>query len=539
MKRKRCWNSLWLLAMVFVLLLPVVVPAAEKAETGRHVVVTQTYVDPLFEDEISESELKEVLHNSIKNRKTAAKRCTSEKEAAVAMRAFLVKRQAEFTIPVKLKVEKVSGTQDRYKKLDEVMKRIRDIAFQETDKSYEGDYMHQMKAFICEGLGNFNGDYFEGSLYYYVPLMSTAAQEKEANAAVARIMGELPLKGKSEYEKVRIIYDYICSHTTYDNEESGPSDIPYTGYSVLVRGKGTCDGFSKAVYRLMREAGIGCRCISGYPKNKNIGHAWNIVRIGKSWYYVDATWDQGNYAQKYSYRYFLKGSKDRSFADHEGFIIQLPAAEPDFWKKHPLSADDYPYKDPEPTVTPVPGGDDVPGIPQVPDIKMGADSLTLSWDTEANAVSYDVLRSVNGGEIRTIATTSKTTYTDQKIKSGNEYCYYLVANGKNSYKSERSACHNFYFLTPPKNLKVRAIKNRSASLTWKKVRGAGGYQIRYSLNKNMKSSKKINIKKASTLRKVIRNLKKKKYYFQIRSWRAFPGYKVYSTWSKTVGRKIS
>lgn len=170
---------------------------------------------------------------------------------------------------------------------------------------------------------------------------------------------------------------------------------------------------------------------------------------------------------------------------------------------------------------------------------MGADSLTLSWDTEANAVSYDVLRSVNGGEIKTIATTSKTTYTDQKIKSGNEYCYYLVANGKNSYKSERSASHNFYFLTPPQNLKVRAIKNRSASLTWKKVRGAGGYQIRYSLNKNMKSSKKINIKKASTLRKVIRNLKKKKYYFQIRSWRTFPGYKVYSTWSKTVGRKIS
>ena len=538
MKRRRVRNSLWILMMVLMMLLPTEVPAADKSGSGRSVVVTRTYVDPRFADEISEAELENALGRSTKNRKATVKTCTTEAEAAALMRTFLVKRQSEFSIPVRLKVKKTSGEKERQEELEKIMDRIRRLAFAETDKPYEGDYMSQLKGYSQQAEGSFDGDYFKGTFEYFAVLMTTAAQEKEVDVAVAGIMKELALDGKTEYEKARAVYDYICSHTTYDHDGMD-TDVAYTAYSILVRKKGTCDGYSKAIYRLMREAGLGCRYLSAYEKGKNVGHAWNIVRIGKLWYYVDATWDTSLYEAKMPYRFFLKGSKDRSYVEHETYIISLPENEPDFWKVHPLSESDYPYTDPEPTGAPEPEPDNVPDIPGVPAIKIGINRLTLTWEKEKAAVSYSVFRSVNGGAIRKIATTSNTSCTDKNIKSGNEYTYYLAANGKKGYQTEKTAPHIIYYLSPPEKLIVKATKNRTATLTWKKTRGATGYQIRYSLSKDMKSSAKTSIKNGSTLKKIVKNLKKRKYYFQIRSFRAFPGFKVYSAWSPNAGIKIS
>ena len=127
---------------------------------------------------------------------------------------------------------------------------------------------------------------------------------------------------------------------------------------------------------------------------------------------------------------------------------------------------------------------------------------------------------------------------DRKVKSGNAYTYYLVANGKDGYQSPKSGPHRVYYLSTPYDLKARAAGSRTAVLTWKKVRGASGYQIRYSVKKNMKSAKWVFIKKGSTLKKEIKKLRKKKYYFQIRAYRNVPGYKVYSAWGQKTVRKI-
>ena len=497
MKNKGVSRSLWMLvlaAVCAVFLLPAMLPAAVLA---------------------------------------ADKVCTTEAEAAKAVRAYLVKRQAEFSIPVRLKVKNASEAEDKDKLMDTVMERIRDKAFAETDKPYEGDYMHQLKGYSAMSDGKWNGDIFSGTLEYTCPLMSTAAQEKAVDAAVAKIMKKLALNGKSEYEKVRAIYDYICGHSAYDFAEED-TDEAHTAYAILVKGKGKCEAYSQALYRLMREAGIGCRCISGNVKGTYEGHAWNLVRIGKVWYYVDATWDTSYYTENYPYRYFLKGSKDKSYLEHEEFIIELPNGDPDFWKKYPLSESDYPYTDPRP-VTPAP---DVPGIPGVPVIINGTNGLSLFWKADPAAISYSVLRRANGGAMKTIATTKETDYFDRKVKSGNAYTYYLVANGKDGYQSPKSGPHRVYYLSTPYDLKARAAGSRTAVLIWKKVRGASGYQIRYSVKKNMKSAKWVFVKKGSTLKKEIKKLRKKKYYFQIRAYRNVPGYKVYSAWGPKTVRKI-
>lgn len=64
-----------------------------------------------------------------------------------------------------------------------------------------------------------------------------------------------------------------------------------------------------------------------------------------------------------------------------------------------------------------------------------------------------------------------------------------------------------------------------------------GYQIKYSLKKNMKPSKTKTVKSANKISLTAKKLKKnKKYYVQIRSYKTINGKKYYSSWSakKTV-----
>ena len=58
-----------------------------------------------------------------------------------------------------------------------------------------------------------------------------------------------------------------------------------------------------------------------------------------------------------------------------------------------------------------------------------------------------------------------------------------------------------------------------------------GYQVRYSVNKNMKKTKSFILDKSSS--KTVKGLKlNKKYYVQVRSYTLINGKKVYSNWSK-------
>lgn len=80
-----------------------------------------------------------------------------------------------------------------------------------------------------------------------------------------------------------------------------------------------------------------------------------------------------------------------------------------------------------------------------------------------------------------------------------------------------------------KNLKGKKIQ----VILKKKVAKADGYTIRYSMKKNMKSAKKIKIKKATILKKTIKGLKKnKKYYVQVQAYKKFGSKMYYSDWSK-------
>ncbi len=78
-------------------------------------------------------------------------------------------------------------------------------------------------------------------------------------------------------------------------------------------------------------------------------------------------------------------------------------------------------------------------------------------------------------------------------------------------------------------------KKGAAKLSWKKVKSAKGYQIKYSTKSNFSSAKYITVSNADTLSKTISKLSSKKtYYIKIRAYKQPDNSKYYGFWSSTI-----
>ena len=87
-----------------------------------------------------------------------------------------------------------------------------------------------------------------------------------------------------DYEKVRIVYTYVIDHTQY---QTGEDDQSIAG--VFWKKSAVCAGYAGAVQYLLERLDIPCIYVDGNTKGSTEGHAWDIVKIGQEYYYVDAT----------------------------------------------------------------------------------------------------------------------------------------------------------------------------------------------------------------------------------------------------------
>ena len=123
------------------------------------------------------------------------------------------------------------------------------------------------------------------------------------------------LNNKNDYEKIKIIHDYLIDTIEYESDLSKHNI--YDIYGALVNKKCVCEGYAKAFQYLMNEIGIENTIIIGTgtnSRNQTENHAWNYVKLDEKWYAVDVTWDDpiitggGKLTNKARYEYFLKGS---------------------------------------------------------------------------------------------------------------------------------------------------------------------------------------------------------------------------------------
>ena len=113
---------------------------------------------------------------------------------------------------------------------------------------------------------------------------------------------------------------------------------------------------------------------------------------------------------------------------------------------------------------------------------------------------------------------------------------YAVIRGKGKYKSY--SCTVKFKIIPKSTMikKITAAKN-TAKVKWKKVSGAGGYQIQCSTSKNFKNAKTKTVKNITAL-KMSKLSGKRTYYVRIRSWKKVGKNVYYSGWSKAKKVKI-
>lgn len=127
-------------------------------------------------------------------------------------------------------------------------------------------------------------------------------------------------KDKTEYEKVKIVHDYLVETIEY-SEETGNNN--YNIYGALVDKKAVCEGYSRAFKYILDDLDISSVLVYGEAINTNgerESHTWNYVYLKDNWYAIDVTWDdpilrRGTMTDEIKYSYFLKGSDD-FFVDH-------------------------------------------------------------------------------------------------------------------------------------------------------------------------------------------------------------------------------
>ena len=248
---------------------------------------------------------------------------SSDKEvSATVIREGMEDRLATVTVYYKTNVQLTEETANT------LFSELQELAFKETDIATQGDSLrlgYKSSSAAIEGVSDGTYCYYKYIINY--EYYTTAEQEAELTEAVKTVIKSFDFtENTTERAKTDTIYRYITSNVTYDNENLNNESyyLKFTPYAALINKTAVCQGYALLYYRLAEEAGLDSRVITGTSLAQN--HAWNIVKLGEYYYYLDSTWDAG----KSAYAYYLKGKNDfynhknESRFDEETFIKQYP-----------------------------------------------------------------------------------------------------------------------------------------------------------------------------------------------------------------------
>ena len=454
-----------LLALVMSLtLLPTQALAAESAAKPRS--YTVSYTNPLYAG-IADS-------GTFISTRTAPTTYAASAEAAdtgylttraaviAELRSQMIDRQS--TIEFKVKLE--PGTIDLKDWWQEAISHV-------TGDGSSGDFLRwQFKSY---GAGatpeKFNESWTGGyEVTYTVMWYTTSQQETQLNSYIkTTILPQLALGGKTTYQKVQAIYNWITKNVRYDYAHLNDNTykLQYTAYAAAINKTAVCQGYANLFYRLANDAGIDCRIITGTADGGNGvwgPHAWNIVKMDDGNYYcLDATWDEG----RSSYSYFLKGTA----AFNKDHLVDTGEKATYFWSQYPVSNTDF---------TP-----DAPAIPAAPRVTIGNSSASgkpqLTWAAVDGAAKYEIYRSTQQSTgYSLLGTTTSTSYVNTSAAAGITYYYKVCAvnsAGTSAYSNIVSGRAKAAIPAAPRV----TIGNSSASgkpqLTWAAVDGAAKYEI--------------------------------------------------------------
>jgi ribosomal protein L32 len=212
--------------------------------------------------------------------------------ASMAKRIFLENKYARYDLDIPVEIKSDHTIEDiENGKCD---KDIHNEIYKDTGKPNEG---HTMSAFTVGG-GNLLAEnrsdgikYSDGEYKGYYSGSGGYGDRRdryqEATKKLDEVIKSLNLDGKSDYDKFKAVTNWIVSNVRYDEDNETKYQHDLTG--AVLDGLAVCDGYAGTFYYMANAVGLNALFEDGITNSNRIRHAWNLVEIDGTYYYVDST----------------------------------------------------------------------------------------------------------------------------------------------------------------------------------------------------------------------------------------------------------
>ena len=171
--------------------------------------------------------------------------------------------------------------------------------------------------------------YKEGLKTFFEPTYTMTLEEYKKQKTELDTIVSVILKGAQNftmvYEKELYVHDYIVSNTVYVDPEVDAS--ANSVYGCLVKGKASCEGYSRAFQYLLSQLNIDNRLVTGESTEDGvnyIGHMWNYVILDGQGYFVDVTWDDPKTSTQVLRHTFFNVNSNDILLEHRNIEQTLP-----------------------------------------------------------------------------------------------------------------------------------------------------------------------------------------------------------------------
>lgn len=289
------------------------------------------------------------------------------------------------------------------------------------------------------------------------------------------------------------IRDLICAelmyHPAYKNNDPISSDPDYTQtiFGALTTGQTICAGYTKMYVLLCNAFGIEC-----VPAISKI-HGWNYVRYGQTWYAVDLTWDDADYATRSYFRVSDSELKSADTSSEDHTVV------PQWQSLVPTATGSYRTNQDEQSLL---------AAPQI-EIKDTPKGVKLTFDAPDGDIYYTIGTDVNLPERKVVGSVNLT--------SGGMYVVTAKAVREDCLDSRYTVA---VVQIAEGNATIDTITNQRKNkirLSYQVSQPCEGYEICYASDRKFTDAK---TKKLTAKAAVIKGLKKNKiYYVRVRGYK--------------------
>ena len=204
----RCVLRTVTLFLFLLLILPFSIVKGSEPDSGI-LTVSETCINPLYQDLISESDLITASRRYLSH--AADPEYTNDLSAASAILRENLKARQEFT-SIYFYIETDHHDEEQIR---ELIRTIAQEAMAHTGNPTEGDSLLWQFAGWKSTANGFTSDgIYYWTINYTFTYYTTAEEEALLNETVASILSQLDITWGTDYQKVKAVYDYICSHVT-------------------------------------------------------------------------------------------------------------------------------------------------------------------------------------------------------------------------------------------------------------------------------------------------------------------------------------